>query len=297
MKKQDIVVFITALVMMISCAALSFGQTMLEEYNLSEYTSKYGNILPIGVNNEGKAFGPAVQEGNLQVVKYLVETYPWLNLLKQPIQSQNSKETQPICIAAEKGYTDMVAFMVENKPELLKINCEGKGKYQFNPKNQKPIWVATENGHINTVMTLLSLKSPVTVLQKYGFDDEHAVLLCLVAKVFKEEKDLKQLIPALLEAGENPNQVSGYCNSWSADAFLFAAQEKNGNFVRILRDEMKKMDKPLVSYYYKWECDPYYMDYLAEYQRLFKNEIEFLQQYGIGYKYGFKQLPSDYCYD
>ena len=73
MKKQDILIFISALIMMISFSALSYGQELtLNGYEVKEYQSEYEKIIDIGFMGEDiKSFRTALQEGNLKAVKYL----------------------------------------------------------------------------------------------------------------------------------------------------------------------------------------------------------------------------------
>ena len=281
MKKQDVLIFIVALIMMFSFSALSHGQTMLEEYNLSEYTSKYGNILPIGVNNEGKAFAPAVQEGNLRVVKYLVETYPWLNLLNTPIENEDGEKEQPICIAAGKGYTKLVTYMVDKDPNLVNKDCQDDEMQ----KDYKAIGKALNHGFADTALALLELNSPVRTSWRWNRFNKptgfRPVLFVIVATTFKDRETLEKLIPALLDAGTPTDELNGSSGHYR-DAFDAAANNKNINFIEVLRDEMIKRGQTPISNIEIYATGP---KDLQERISWHEEAKEFLQSYGVIQRY------------
>ena len=236
MKKQEVLICIIALIMMISCTALSFSQELtLDKYNLKQYQNQYEKIIDIGfIGEDIKSFGPALESGNLKAVKYLIETYPGLNLLNTPIKDENGEKEQPICIAAGKGYTDLVKYMAKKDPNLVNKDC-----YEDN-KDYKAIGAALNNGFADTALALLELNSPVTtewrwnLFNKTGF---RPVLFVIVADKFQDRETLQKLIPALLDAGTPTDELKGInANYW--DALDYAAGIKNINFIEILRDEM-----------------------------------------------------------
>ena len=280
MKKQDVLVFITALVMMISCAALSFGQEIkLDEYNLKEYQNQYEKVIDIGFPGQDiKAVGPALEKGNLKAVKYLVETYPGLKLLTTPIKDKYGDGEQTICIAARGGYTDLVNYIAKKEPRLVNVDY-----YDDYLKGYKALAAAIKNGHADTAFLLLDLGTTIEKVW-YKYDANRPVMLVLAAKTFKDKETLEKLIPALLKAGENPYTVTG-TGHFSADALYFGAEYNNADFVTILRDEMKKMGKEPVAHYSEWICPG--LNFGELYRRMEKSErknIEFLKSQGIELK-------------
>ncbi|MBR4682799.1 MAG: hypothetical protein IKP06_05810 [Elusimicrobiaceae bacterium] len=228
MKKQEVFTFIMALFMILSLARLSYGQEFV--YNLNEYQNQ-------------KDFGLALKEGNLKAVKYLAETYTWLNLLNIPIKNEDGDKEQPICIAAGKGYTDLVEYMVSQEPDLVNKDC-----FENNP-DYKALGKALDNGFADTALVLLKLGPPVTtnwrwnLFNKTGF---RPALFVIVARTFTDRETLEKLIPALLDAGTPVDELVGInANYW--DAFDYAAGNKNINFINILRDEMVKRGQTPIS--------------------------------------------------
>lgn len=278
MKKQDVLVFIAALIMMISCAALSFGQLLdIDESNLQEYRNEYEKVLDIGFMGEDiRSFAPALQKGNLRAVKYLSEAYPGLNLLTTPIVSKDGTEDSPICIAAAAGHNNIIEYILGKYPELINKRCRGQGE-------NRPITKAVDNGHANTAEYLLLKNATPT-------ED----LFIRTAKFAKEEAQLKTFIPELLNAKVKPSYQVGEYLSDRMDAFYFAAMEENEAFVVTLRDELQKQGKEAVSYYTYVTCPDYHSEawgiskeWLREdrkrnIQRIKdSNESKFLEKYGV----------------
>ena len=279
MKKQDVLIFITALIMMFSFSALSYSQTLLDEYDIKEYKNQYEKIIDIGfVGEDIKSFGPALESGNLKAVKYLTETYPGLNLLNTPIKNEDGEKEQPICIAAGKGYTDLVNYMVSKDHNLVKKDC-----FEDNP-DYKAIGKALDNGFADTALALLRLNSPVTtkwrwnLFNKTGF---RPVLFVIVADKFQDRETLQKLIPELLDAGTPVDELTGI-NANYRDAFDYAAGIKNINFIEILRDEMLERGqepRSIVEIY----ADPY--NTCQEIISWHKEQKELLYLFGIQQDY------------
>lgn len=259
MKKQEVLTFIMALFMILSLAKLSYGQ---EFVYIKGYQSQ-------------KAFAPALEKGNLKAVKYLVETYPWLNLLNTPIKDKDGDKEQPICIAAGKGYTDLVEYMVSKDPDLVNKDCFE------NSKDYKAIGAALNNGFADTALALLELNSPVTTSWRWNHFSKwtgfRPALFIMVAATFEDRETLEKLIPALLDAGTPVDELVGSSgNYW--DAFARAANNKNVNFIEVLRDEMIKRGQTPIS---RVEI---YTDSYNDFQERIswhKEEKEFLQKYGV----------------
>jgi len=77
---------------------------------------------PLDVNAEihgGTAFAAAVQNGYLNIVKYLVECGADIN---RPIHDGAT----PVFIAAYRGYIDIVAFLIAKKANLETPNSKGR---------------------------------------------------------------------------------------------------------------------------------------------------------------------------
>lgn len=279
MKKQEVLIFIVALVMMFSCAALSFGQKLkLDESNIEEYQNQFEKILDIGFMGEDiKAFGPALEKGNLKAVKYLVETYPWLDFLNTPIENEDAEKEQPICIAAGKGYTNLVTYMVSKDRNLVNKDCSDDEMQ----KDYKALGKAISNGFADTALALLELNSPVTTEWRWNHFSRptglRPALFFMVARKFRDRESLEKLIPALLDAGTPVDELIGSSgNYW--DAFDYATNNKNINFIEVLRDEMiKRGQTPISNIEIYATCDKD----LAERKSWHEEAKEFLQSYGV----------------
>jgi len=284
MKKQEVLIFIMASVMMLSFSALSYAQELkFDKDTLKEYQNQYEKILNIGFMGEDiKSFDSALQKGNFKAVKYLVESYPWL--LYQPIENEEEEDEykeQPICIAAGKGYTDLVKYMVGKDPNLVNKDCSEKYK------DYKAVGKALNNGFAGTALVLLELNSPVTTSWRWNhFSNPTGLrpsLFFIVAKTFKDRETLEKLIPKLLDAGTPVNELTGSSgNYW--DAFDLAANNENINFIEVLRDEMVKRGKTPISIV---------LIYTAREERLdwHKEAKEFLSRYHIRQDY---PTPEEY---
>lgn len=276
MKKRNILTFIAAFVM-ISCAVLSYGQELnLDEYDVSEYKDLYEKINDIGyTGSDVKQFANALEKGNFKAVKYLAENYPGLNLLNTPIENQDEEKEQPVCVAAGKGYTNMVKYMVGKDPNLVNKDCSEKYK------DYKAVGKALNNGFAGTALVLLELNSPVTTSWRWNhFSNPTGLrpsLFFIVAKTFKDRETLEKLIPALLDAGTPVDELVGSSgNYW--DAFDYAANAENINFIEVLRDEMiKRGQTPISNVEIYATCDKD----LEERKSWHEESKEFLRSYGI----------------
>lgn len=277
MKKQEVLICIIALIMMISCAALSFSQELtLDKYNLKQYQNQYKKIIDIGfMGKDIKSFGSALENGNLKAVKYLTETYPGLNLLNTPIKNEDGEKEQPICIAAGKGYTELVTYMVGQDSNLVNKDCFD------NNKDFKAIGKALDNGFADTALALLELNSPVTTEWRWNHFSKwtgfRPVLFVIVAQTFKDRETLEKLIPALLNAGTPVDELAGSSgNYW--DAFDSAANNENINFIEVLRDEMiKRGQTPISNIEIYATCDKDLEERISWHEE----SKEFLQSYGV----------------
>ncbi len=276
MKKREISVFFVALVMMILCPAISFSHELTS--GLDKHINEYKKIINTNfIGEDVERFVSAVRTGNLSVVKYFIETYPDSDLLDKTIVNEKGEKTIPICIAAANGHTDLVNYILEQRPSLVNARCYLKDKPFFiyqGDDERTPLWETIENIHADTALSLLSHNA--SAKQKdtrytgsdsrrmiwYDGDFDRTVPLIKVAEVFKDKKTLKELIPALLRAGASPRTLKGM-GTFSSDAFFFAAMNENINFITILRDEIKKQGETPKSEYYKWECNE---SYLASWQ-------------------------------
>ena len=298
MKRKNLIIHCLAFVAIVLFPVQSIAQTMDIKGDLGEFRKV---VTVEDMFKSAGSFSTALLKGDLGTVKYLVDTYPKSKLLTKSIQSNETQETQPICIAAEKGYTDIVKFIVSKDRKLVNADCQDKlqGEEDFSPKYKEPLWIAIRNGHQDTALYLISVDSSLNANKKYTLDSERPALLCAVATVFTDTKDLQLLVPALLRAGVNPNEATGYNNfRWSADAFLFAAKENNTNFITVLRDEMKNSGKSLVSYYFYWDYLSQEQDYaVADCPDLFPQEVSLLEKYGIESQCGYKFFDTGYHYE
>jgi ankyrin repeat protein len=86
-----------------------------------------------------KPFHFAIRLGRLDLVKYLVETYPYL--LEQTEDNGNT----PLMVAAEAGLPEVVVFLLSKKANLMRTRKDGK--HALN--------IAVENGHILTTIEIL----------------------------------------------------------------------------------------------------------------------------------------------
>ncbi len=239
-------------------------------------------------------FRSALEKGNLSEVRYLVESYPERNLLSTPIDI-NGKKQQPICIAAAAGYLNLIDYMLEKDPKLVKKNC--------GYKEEQALWVAIEKGHADVALTILRYNPPVKAVENYFIDANKPVLLSKVAEVFKDKGVLTKLIPALLDAGASPYDPTsgkspvGLNHDYSADAFFHGALNNNRAFIITLRDEMKRRGgKQPQAHYYSWVCPNYNGgDFEENFEKIFEKEIKFLKKYNIEIGFKIKYIDWDYC--
>ena len=184
------------------------------------------------------AFYEAVKKGDVASVKKIVEAFPLAPLLTDFVQDKDKKGVFPICVAAENGSVDVLKYMVQKRPQLLRVACQNEERTLFS--------VAVENKQWDTAALLVSLNAP---LWPHIFAE--------TAMQIKDVVGLKKIIPALLNIGKVSASERVFLDyGKQADPFYIAALHKNSHFVTILRDEMKKQNQEVIAKFKFITCPP-----------------------------------------
>ena len=259
------------------------------------------------VEDFGK-FRLALERGDADEVKRLVERYPLIKLLSTPVIDKKNKKMMPICVAVSKGHKAVVEYMLSVDAMLGEVYCDGA---------QTPLGLAIEKGYADIALPLADFYAKSPSLEKSRRWHEREDLMINTAKSITDAHALRQLVPDFLQAGENPYKKITVVTEYEADAFYQAAKIKNQHFVIALRDELKKQGRSVVSQYNIWRCKDHWTlswkipgvsdeERKIELQKekeekiaKMKNspEAKFLQKHGIEFLVGIKWIDDEYyCY-
>ncbi len=180
-------------------------------------------------------FMRAVYNGDVATVKKILEKNMLYSTVLLRTKMYNgigvdgeNLATYPICIATQKGYNEMIKYMVKKDPTLTEVIC-------VQDTFMTPIRVAIRLYHrADTTILLHDLAGR----KMFSFEDLMA---------FSDRGQLQKLIPALLDRGVNFNEIDNFRHVCAGDAFVEAARYDNVNFIIVLRDEMKKRGKKPVA--------------------------------------------------
>ena len=232
-------------------------------------------------------FSMALQSGNLAEVKHYVEMYPDKKFLTTPVKlGKNDRTELPITVAVEGGYDNIIEYMYEQNPEIIDKDCPDSwtGEDKF-------VGRAIRYKYVDTAILLLNYGAPICEKDATEYTPNTMVLLSETARNIKDKKELKKLIPALLDAGASLTYKTSN-RGWYSNVFYIAAWENNNNFMDVLLDEMQKrnIEKPKKVVVIENSCPP------AQYARLFeefkaynKSAIEFLEKYGMKISFDVKE--------
>ena len=173
-------------------------------------------------------FKRAVYDGDVAAVKKILENNSLYTtvLLRTKMYSRMGRRDEneavyPICVATQEGHHELVKYMLAKDPSLKNVTC---GEYEYDLFD-----LALVSKKADTVILLFDL------LKRAKWNP-----LAVYTPYFRDRAQLQKLIPALLDRGLNPNEIWVEHCGYDGDAFFKAVQNKNINFLTVLRDEMKK---------------------------------------------------------
>lgn len=165
----------------------------------------------------------AIQNGDLDTVKYWVEKHPWKLYLTSKIYDNNEKLAHPVCVAAKNGYVDILQYMHKKMPGSLLLECEEGNAFD----------AAIVNKKVDAATLLANFKVPTDMGEKPPF--------VIVAQSITDFDSLKKIIPALLNSGAQVADINvDMSRLYNGDAWYEAAEINNVNFVTVLQRELKK---------------------------------------------------------
>ena len=230
-------------------------------------TLLYGNVLANKIktldekNTATQEVFDAVEEGNLETIKSLIED-PYF---KEILRKKDEKRRSVFEIAIQNGHDEVVKFLLDNTP---------RGTFNLNAltASHKPVLIiAVENGHDDVVETLLDhsaipdavdasaeglQKTALILATEQNSYDMVSSLLNHKAKPNKKDivgrtalmiasrKGLTDIVKLLLENDADPNLE----NTEKETALSNAVEAVDVNIVKLLLENGAKVSKQVLTY-------------------------------------------------
>lgn len=226
--KRQTCMLLAVCVLSALCTLPVMGQLKNTTPANQKYQLKPVAALETDMNKIKSDFKRAVYDGDIAAVKKILGNNSLYTtvLLRTKMYSRMGRRDKneavyPICVATQKGYHELVKYMLAKDPSLKNVTC---GEYKYDLFD----------------LALVSKKADTAILMFDLLQWAKSNPLAVYTEYFRDRAQLQKLIPALLDRGLNPNEILVENKFWDGDAFFKAAQKKNINFLTILRDEMKK---------------------------------------------------------